>query len=46
MKTNEVKRFIMFYERITKDMMKNFKDNNIIIYLSNNHKIKSINIHD
>ena len=46
MKTNEVKRFIMFYERITKDMMKNLKDNNIIIYLSNNHKIKSINIHD
>ena len=46
MKTSELKRFIMFYERITKSMMKNLKDNNIIISLSNNHKIKSINIHD
>ena len=46
MKTNEVKRFIMFYERITKSMMKNLKDNNIIISLSNNHKIKTINIYD
>lgn len=46
MKTSEVKRFIMFYERITKNMMKNLKDNNIIISLSNNHKIKSINIYD
>ena len=46
METSEVKRFIMFYERITKSMMKNLKDNNIIISLSNNHKIKSINIYD
>ena len=46
MKTSEVKRFVMFYERITKRMMKNFKDNNIIISLSKNHKIKSINIYD
>ena len=46
MKTSEVKRFIMFYERITKRMMKNLKDNNVIISLSNDHKIKSINIYD
>ena len=46
MKTSEVKRFIMFYERITKNMMKNLKDNNVIISLSNDHKIKSINIYD
>ncbi len=46
MNNNDIKRFIMFYERITKNMIKNFKDNNIIIYLSNNHNIKSIDIYD
>jgi Predicted kinase len=46
MKTNQVKRFIMFYERITKNMIKNFKDNDIIINLNTNHKIKSLIIND
>ncbi len=46
MKANQVKRFIMFYERITKNMINNLKDNDIVMYLNTNHKIKSLDIND
>tara|TARA_Y100001970_G_C14194461_1_gene837245 strand:+ start:215 stop:1102 length:888 start_codon:yes stop_codon:yes gene_type:complete len=43
MNDREVKRFIMFYERITKGMLKNYKSNDIVIKIDNKHKICSIN---
>ncbi len=42
MNKKEVKRFIMFYERITKNMKKNYTKNDIIIFLDKKHKIKSV----
>ncbi len=42
MTNEEIKRFIMFYERITKNMVKNYKNNDFIILLDKKHKIKSI----
>ena len=42
MTNKELKRFIMFYERITKNMNKNFKKNDFIISIDKKHKIKSI----
>ena len=39
----EVKRFIMFYERITKQMMKDFsKISDLTVFLDNNHRSKKI----
>ena len=38
MNDREVKRFIMFYERITKGMLKNYKSKNIVIKIDNKHK--------
>ena len=32
----------MFYERVTKSMAKNYKNNDVIVFLDNSHKIKSI----
>ncbi len=42
MTNNEIKRFIMFYERITKNMSKNYKKNDIVFFLDKKHKIKSV----
>ncbi len=42
MTKKELKRFIMFYERITKNMTKNYKKNDYIISIDEKHKIKSI----
>ena len=42
MSNKEIKRFIMFYERITKHMAKNYEKNDIIVYINKKHKIKSI----
>tara|TARA_A100001015_G_C14748040_1_gene616383 strand:+ start:180 stop:509 length:330 start_codon:yes stop_codon:yes gene_type:complete len=40
----QVKEFIMFYERLTRHMLKNFdKKADIIIKIDENHKLKSIN---
>ena len=43
MTNNEIKRFIMFYERITRNMLKtlNFKSK-LVINMHTNHKLKSI----
>ena len=38
----EVKKFIMLYERITKNMIKNYKSNDIILFIDKKHKIKSM----
>ena len=43
MNDREVKRFIMFYERITKGMLKNYKSKDIVVKIDNKHKIHSIN---
>ncbi len=43
MNDKEIKRFIMFYERITKHMLKNYKSNDIVVQIDNKHKIQSIN---
>jgi len=43
MKTNEVKRFIMFYERITRNMIKTLhSEAKILINIDTKHKLKSI----
>ena len=43
MSYNEIKRFIMFYERITLQMIKDLsKSASIIMLLKNNHQIKKI----
>ena len=43
MSNNQVKNFIMFYERITKHMLKNFsKKADFIINLDSSHKLKSL----
>ena len=40
---NQIKNFVMFYERLTKHMLKNFdKDSDIIIKIDNKHRLKSI----
>jgi len=40
---NEIKRFIMFYERITLQMIKDLsKSASVVIFLKTNHKIKKI----
>ena len=43
MDKNQIKNFVMFYERLTKHMLKNFdKDSDIIIKIDNKHRLKSI----
>ena len=43
MSNNQVKNFIMFYERITRHMLKNFpKKSNFIINLDSSHRLKSL----
>ena len=43
MSYNEIKRFIMFYERITLQMIKDLSESaSVVIFLKTNHKIKKI----
>ena len=43
MSHNEIKRFIMFYQRITLQMLKDLsKSASIVIFLNKNHKIKKV----
>ena len=43
MSDKQIKNFIMFYERLTKHMLKNFnKKSNIVINIDNKHRLKSI----
>ena len=43
MSNNQIKRFIMFYERLTKHMLKNLAHkSDTIIKIDNKHKLKSI----
>jgi len=43
MSSNEIKRFIMFYERITLQMIKDLsKSASIVMFLKNNHQVKKV----
>ena len=42
MNKKQIERFIMFYERLTKNMLKRYQDNDFVIFLDKRHKIKSI----
>ena len=43
MSKSQIKNFIMFYERLTKHMLKNFsKKSEFIINIDNKHRLKSI----
>ena len=42
MTDKQIKRFIMYYERVTKSMAKKYKKNDTIIFINKSHKIKSI----
>ncbi len=42
MTKEEIKKFVMFYERITKNMEKDYKKNDFVIFIDKKHKIKSI----
>ena len=43
MSKSEIKKFIMFYERITKQMMKYYtKTSDLTIFLDKNHKSKKM----
>ncbi len=42
MNTKQIKRFIMFYERLTKNMSKSYQDNDFVIFIDKKHKIRSI----
>ena len=43
MDKNQIKNFVMFYERLTKHMLKNFdKESDIVIKIDNKHRLKSI----
>ena len=45
MSNKQVKNFIMFYERITRNMLKNFsKKANITINLDKSHRLKSLKL--
>ena len=45
MNEKQIKNFIMFYERLTKHMLKNFsKTANIIIKIDDKHRLKSIRL--
>ena len=38
----KIKRFIMFYERITKNMLKDLKRYNVVIRLDKKHRLKKV----
>ena len=42
MSNTQIKKFIMFYERITKQMIKDLKHNDIVISLDKNHRLYKI----
>ena len=42
MNTKQIERFIMFYERLTKNMLKRYQDNDFVIFIDKRHKIRSI----
>ena len=43
MSFNEIKRFIMFYQRITLQMVKDLsKSANVVMFLKKNHEIKKV----
>ena len=42
MNKKQVERFVMFYERLTRNMSKSYQNNDYIIFLDKKHKIKSI----
>ena len=42
MNKKQIERFIMFYERLTKNMLKSYQDNDFVIFLDKTHKIRSI----
>ena len=43
MSNTEIKNFIMFYERLTKHMLKNFsKKSDCVITIDNKHRLKSL----
>ena len=42
MDKKQIRKFIMLYERITKQMIADCKSNDIILNINNQHKIKSI----
>ena len=43
MSTNEIKRFIMFYERITLQMIKDLsKSASVVMLLKKNHRVKRV----
>ena len=42
MNKKQIERFIMFYERLTKNMSKSDQDNDFIIFIDKTHKIRSI----
>ena len=45
MNDSQIKRFIMFYERLTKHMLKDFETKaNIIIKIDKKHKLQSIQL--
>ena len=44
MNDKQIKNFIMFYERLTKHMLKNFKEANFIIDIDKKHRLKKIKI--
>ena len=42
MEKQQIKKFIMLYERITKQMITDYKNNDITLNINKQHKIKSI----
>ena len=45
MNSNQIKKFIMFYERLTKHMLKNFsKKAKIVIKIDKKHRLKTVSI--
>ncbi len=42
MNKKQIERFIMFYERLTKNMSKSYQDNDFVIIIDKRHKIRSI----
>ena len=45
MKDDQIRKFVMFYERITKEMLKNFdKKANYIIKIDEKHRLNSLKL--
>ena len=42
MDSSKIKKFIMFYERITKNMLKNLNDYDAVISIDKKHRLKKI----